>query len=445
VIDRQGGQGTGGSPRMAPRDLFISYSSADTAAAREMRRHLEAAGYSCWMAPDDVRGMDPWAEQILEAIEGCRVMIVLLSASANASRHVSREVNLALGKGKAILPVRIEEVPPEGALEYLLSLVQRVDAFPPPFRTHLEQIQAHLAAVLAEPGHAGATVLAGSRTGRDARRSGRRRGGLDSRLLAGLGGAAVGLVVLLVLALLPGGTPGAGGTASPTPTDGSAATPQASPTAVAATPRGTGIAEQPIRSFDDLEAAIIALLADSGGPAEYDSYVRRTDNSGQLESEFPDLWIDVSGITFVDQANAPIGVLLAASTDLSRIYQAFDTAGIFIGASTDRAAGFDAAAFLESLRPPFVQNCLLAGRHAVELTQPDGARLAGRLVVWQRCQGQPTVILQAGLLRDDGMVAFMIDARARSVADAAAIAHALERLRVVTPFIVTPGSTPGMP
>jgi hypothetical protein len=116
-----------------------------------MRRYLEQSGYSCWMAPDDVRGMDPWAEQILEAIEGCRVMVVLLSANANASRHVSREVNLALGRGKAILPVRIEEVPPEGALEYLLSLVQRVDAFPPPFRTHLEQIQAHLAAVLAQP------------------------------------------------------------------------------------------------------------------------------------------------------------------------------------------------------------------------------------------------------------------------------------------------------
>ena len=35
-------------------DLFISHSHQDVLAARDLRALLEAAGYTCWMAPDDV-------------------------------------------------------------------------------------------------------------------------------------------------------------------------------------------------------------------------------------------------------------------------------------------------------------------------------------------------------------------------------------------------------
>jgi hypothetical protein len=387
-----------------------------------MRRYLEQSGYSCWMAPDDVRGMDPWAEQILEAIEGCRVMVVLLSANANASRHVSREVNLALGRGKAILPVRIEEVPPEGALEYLLSLVQRVDAFPPPFRTHLEQIQAHLAAVLAQP------IEASVATPRSAGQ--RRRRPTVNPMLAAVGGAALGAAILLSLVFWPRADPGATA-GSPGPT--------------ATSPAPTGVSRVPIRSFDDLSAALTAQLVTRDGPASYAEYVRRADNTGQLETELPAEWNDLSGITFVDPSGTPVGVMIAASTDLSRIYQAFDTAGFFVGGSSDAAPTFDSDAFLELLRPNFVQSCLLAGRHEVDLRQVDGTHLVGDLVVWRSCRGSATLIVQAGLLRGDGLVAYQLDMRANRPADVAAIRHALERLRVLVPFIVTPGGAPATP
>jgi len=133
---------------MTQRDIFLSHSSGDADAARELRAELEAVGYSCWMAPDDVDGTDPWAEQILSAIEDCRAMVILLSSNANRSPHVSREVNLALGRRRAVLPIRIENIAPEASLEYLLSLVQRVDAFPPPISNHRDRILRRLAAIV---------------------------------------------------------------------------------------------------------------------------------------------------------------------------------------------------------------------------------------------------------------------------------------------------------
>jgi predicted esterase len=58
------------------RDIFISHSSEDKKFARKLRTYLESAGYSCWMAPDDVKGPETFTEQIMEAIDECKVIIV---------------------------------------------------------------------------------------------------------------------------------------------------------------------------------------------------------------------------------------------------------------------------------------------------------------------------------------------------------------------------------
>ncbi len=191
-------------------DVFISYGSDDVALAREMRSHLEEGGYRCWMAPDDVSGPKTWAEQIVDAISSCKVALVLISSVANASNHVSKEVELALEHGKAVLPVRIEDVAPSGALRYLLSLAQWVDAFPGPLGPHAEEVRRRVAAIVGgDSGSevtppAAVTTLSSEKSTKNTRPSERRGapppwrkwliGTVAAVILAGVG-VVVGLVV----------------------------------------------------------------------------------------------------------------------------------------------------------------------------------------------------------------------------------------------------------
>ncbi|MEO5705148.1 MAG: TIR domain-containing protein [Candidatus Limnocylindrales bacterium] len=133
---------------MSNRDVFISHSSRDADAARALRAVLESVGYSCWMAPDDVTSTDPWASQILAAIDGCKAMVVIVSGRSIASTHVAREVELAHGRKRLVLPIRVEDVRPSGPLEYHLTGLQRIDAFPPPIFSHRDAILGRITAAV---------------------------------------------------------------------------------------------------------------------------------------------------------------------------------------------------------------------------------------------------------------------------------------------------------
>jgi hypothetical protein len=122
------------------RDVFISYSSRDRAIADAVCHRLEADGARCWIAPRDIPPGDSYARRIKDAIRQSRVLVVVLSAGANASPHVMREVERAVHYGVAILPLRIEDVLPSDDLEYFLATVHWIDALTPPRERQIEAL-----------------------------------------------------------------------------------------------------------------------------------------------------------------------------------------------------------------------------------------------------------------------------------------------------------------
>lgn len=122
------------------RDIFVSYSQPDRACADELTHHLEANGFTVWIAPRDVSPAAEWAAEIIDAIAAAKVMVLVFSSSSNSSPQVRREVERAVHKDLRILPFRIEDVLPSRSLEYFLSAQHWLDGFPPPRALHYERL-----------------------------------------------------------------------------------------------------------------------------------------------------------------------------------------------------------------------------------------------------------------------------------------------------------------
>jgi hypothetical protein len=133
---------------MTARRVFVSYSQSDREPAFGIVSRLEAAGIDCWIAPRDVTPAADWAAEIVEAITGARVMVLVFSASTNDSPQVRREVERAVHHRVAVLPFRIADVLPSKSLEYFLSSQHWLDAFPAPLEPHYTRLIEHVRAFL---------------------------------------------------------------------------------------------------------------------------------------------------------------------------------------------------------------------------------------------------------------------------------------------------------
>ena len=113
-------------------DVFISYASQDKLVANAACARLEALGIRCWIAPRDIMAGVGYGEAIMDAIGHCQIMLLIFSASANQSPMISREIERAVSKGRAVLPMRIEDVLPSGSLEFFIGSVHWLDALTEP-------------------------------------------------------------------------------------------------------------------------------------------------------------------------------------------------------------------------------------------------------------------------------------------------------------------------
>ena len=111
-------------PSRDPHDVFVSYSGPDKAVAQRFRQALIDAGLRPWVAFVDIPLGAKYSEQIVSAIQRCRAVVVLVSASSMESEHVFREIAEAASLRKPLLPIYLEPdvVLPKGVLYYLAPL-----------------------------------------------------------------------------------------------------------------------------------------------------------------------------------------------------------------------------------------------------------------------------------------------------------------------------------
>jgi TolB-like protein/Flp pilus assembly protein TadD len=116
-----------GQDSAAVSDVFISYASTDAAIANAVVAALESHGLKCWIAPRDVIPGSLYAEGIVRAINGARLLVLVLSESAVASPHVGKEIERASSKQRPIIALKTDAAALTPALEYFLSESQWVD------------------------------------------------------------------------------------------------------------------------------------------------------------------------------------------------------------------------------------------------------------------------------------------------------------------------------
>ena len=131
-------------------DVFISYSSDDKPVADAVCAILEQQRIRCWMTPRDVRPGEEWAGAIVRAIRDARVVVLIFSASSNASRQVLREVERAVHDGAIVIPFRIQDTPPSQSLEYFISTPHWLDALTAPLEQHVLRLAESIKSLLAQ-------------------------------------------------------------------------------------------------------------------------------------------------------------------------------------------------------------------------------------------------------------------------------------------------------
>ncbi len=133
-------------------DVFLSYSSEDKTVADAVCAGLESQGIRCWIAPRDVGPGKDWAATIVDAIQDCRIFVIILSSGSNKSSQVLREVERAVNAGKVVIPFRIEDLIPSKSLGYFLSVSHWLDALTEPLEKHIDELAVTISQLLQDNG-----------------------------------------------------------------------------------------------------------------------------------------------------------------------------------------------------------------------------------------------------------------------------------------------------
>ena len=71
-------------------EVFVSYSSVTSSRALELYDWLCSLGVSAWLDRRELEPSDDWQEEIVHAIQGCKVFLLVANQASFDSKHVNR-------------------------------------------------------------------------------------------------------------------------------------------------------------------------------------------------------------------------------------------------------------------------------------------------------------------------------------------------------------------
>jgi hypothetical protein len=116
-------------PTGTSAQTFISHSSHDRKTAEIICQALESRGLRCWISSRDVAGGENYQASITQAIRKAKVMVLVFTGNANNSDEIKKEIALASRNKLTVIPIRIEDVLPNDALDFELATRQWIDFF----------------------------------------------------------------------------------------------------------------------------------------------------------------------------------------------------------------------------------------------------------------------------------------------------------------------------
>jgi hypothetical protein len=197
------------------QDVFVCCAPEDHSVADTVCERLKRSGLRCRYAPHDgLQGAGP-REATTDIIDESGIVVIALSAAANHSEQVKREVERAVNGKKIIIPLRLDNQPLAKSLEYYLSTAHWLDASTPPLEKHLERLTEVIHHLLTRPESPteGSGAKGSSRRGRRSKKAvAALIIGIVSLLLGGsiLGGLAIALGWMELRAIAAGRSSAAG-------------------------------------------------------------------------------------------------------------------------------------------------------------------------------------------------------------------------------------------
>ena len=112
------------------KEVFISYSGINKETAERILGFLEENEIKCWIAPRDVAPGAVFGGEITRGIKNCTVFLVIYSKEAEGSKHVAKEIRLAVDKDKLIITFKIDDSELNENMDYYLGDCQWINAYP---------------------------------------------------------------------------------------------------------------------------------------------------------------------------------------------------------------------------------------------------------------------------------------------------------------------------